>query len=82
MHIGLFRIKGKINNAKKYYSPNKNAMQISLSTTIGNITPIFMFLQLPETSEPIQDPYFKLSGVNPIVTFNEWVAKVIYGEVL
>lgn len=57
-------------------------MQISLGAAIGNITPIFMLFQLPETSKPIQDPNFKLSRVNPIVTFNEWVTKVIYGKVL
>jgi hypothetical protein len=56
-----------------YYSPNKNTMQISLGTTIGYITPIFILFQLPETSEPIQDSNFKLSWMDPIVTFNEWV---------
>ncbi len=57
-------------------------MKVSFSATIGDVAPILIFLQLPQMSKPIQNPYFKLPRVHTIIALNERISQVIDREVL
>ena len=51
--------------------PDKDTMKVAFRAAIGDVTPVFIFLQLPQPCEPIQHTYLKLPGMDAIVAFDE-----------
>lgn len=52
-------------------------MKVAFSATICYITPVLIFLYLPQTGKPIQNTDLKLPRMNTIVALDEWITKII-----
>ncbi|THU53898.1 hypothetical protein C4D60_Mb10t19230 [Musa balbisiana] len=64
------------------HEPHKNAVKVSFGAAVGDVAPVFVLLQLPEASEPVQHAHFELPGVHAVVALDEGIAEVVDGEVL
>lgn len=54
--------------------PNKNAMEVSFSTTVGDVAPILIFLQFPQPRKPVQHSNFELPWMHTIIAFNKRIS--------
>nr|GMD23357.1 hypothetical protein Iba_chr08bCG4490 [Ipomoea batatas] len=52
-------------------------MKIAFCAAIGNVTPILILFNLPELSKPIQNPNFKIFGMEINSVLHEWVTAVV-----
>lgn len=57
-------------------------MKISFSTTIGDVPPVLILLDLPQPSKPIQNTHLELSRMDSIVALNKRITEIVDGEML
>lgn len=51
--------------------PDEDAVKVAFCAAIGDVAPVFIFLQLPQPCEPIQHTYLKLPGMDAVIAFDE-----------
>jgi len=56
----LLKLCPKEYSKKDKYSPYKDAVEVAFCATIGDVTPVLVFLQFPQPSKPIQHTDLKL----------------------
>ena len=57
-------------------------MEVPFGAAVGDVSPIFVLLEVPEAGEPIEYGNLKLPGVDAVVALDERVAEVVDGEAL
>lgn len=57
-------------------------MEVPFGAAVGDVSPVFILLEVPETGEPVEHGDLELPGVDAVVALDERVAEVVDGEVL